>query len=152
MGVPFPREFVEHAHLIVRHLKLLNAPSESRVAMDSMGLLAELRDIRCFFETALATRLSAEPPATDEGHPLAGLLALKDGLSKNETVLVESIIKHAAQRAIVLRRQRRRDQRRAVQRMCRIRLRVGRRQKLSRLLRADAELRASWPFGYPAVP
>jgi hypothetical protein len=60
---PTPRGLVAHAHLIVRHLCLANAPTEPRGPMDRAGCLAELRDVLAYFRRTLHTGpLGSDPP------------------------------------------------------------------------------------------
>jgi|GEM_PF-6624073 len=58
---PLPRDLVTHAHLILRHLGLLNSPTEPRQSMDRAGCLAELRDILVFLQRTI-------PPTVCEEH------------------------------------------------------------------------------------
>jgi hypothetical protein len=60
---PQPRELVAHAHRIVRHLRLPNAPSEPRGPMTRAGCRAELEDVLQF----LRQNVSAAPPAGAAG-------------------------------------------------------------------------------------
>jgi hypothetical protein len=54
--LPYPRNLVAHAHMIVRHLKLEGCWQEPRAGIDRDGCLAELRELREFFRRVLSKR------------------------------------------------------------------------------------------------
>jgi hypothetical protein len=54
-----PRDWVADAHLLVRHLRLPDAPREPRTPMNIAGCEAELRDVLAFLRTALAPEVGS---------------------------------------------------------------------------------------------
>jgi hypothetical protein len=94
---PTPRDWVAHAHLIVRHLArhlgLPDAPSEPRGPMDDAGCLADLRDILGYFQRALGSAtpvqvVGVQPPAPDREQTEAdAIVHLRHAILREREVL-----------------------------------------------------------------